>query len=83
MLSDDEECAWSPTDSDDDSQDQPSATVTDPEEWQDYHSEELVTLWHLLRDRISSLGVYVLDECHISDFTDFCFRFSSGKKPPC
>lgn len=57
--------------------------VVDPEVWQDYHSEELVTLWHQLVDTISSMGVYVLDRCSFSDFAQFCFERSSGRKPPC
>ena len=57
--------------------------VQDPEEWQDYHSEFLVAAWHGLKDHIASMGVYVLDACSFSDFTEFCFKFSSGRKPPC
>lgn len=56
---------------------------TDPEEWQDYHSQFLVTLWQQLTDQVAAMGVYVLDRCHISDFTEFCFTHSSGRKPPC
>lgn len=80
MLSDDDSVAITNSESEDVAS---PGLVTDLEEWQDYHSEELVTLWHALQDRIATLGVYVLDECHISDFTDFCFRYSSGRKPPC
>lgn len=60
-----------------------TGTVDDPEEWQDYHSEFLVAAWHRLKDHIASMGVYVLDACTFSDFTEFCFRYSSGRKPPC
>lgn len=55
--------------------------VTDPEEWQDYWSEELVTLWHSLKDQAQSMGAYVLDTCTFADFTHFCFTHSSGRKP--
>lgn len=60
-----------------------SAYSTDPEEWQDYHSEFLVAAWHRLKDHIASMGVYVLDSCTFSDFAQFCFERSSGRKPPC
>lgn len=57
--------------------------VTDPEVWSDYHSEFLVTLYHQLKDSIAGMGVYVLDKSQFSDFVDYCFAFSSGRKPPC
>lgn len=57
--------------------------VSDPEEWMDYNSEFLVALWHGLKDHAASMGVYVLDTCTIGDFTEFCYKFSSGRKPPC
>lgn len=57
--------------------------VEDPEVWMDYHSEELVTMWHQLLDQAAATGVYVLDKCAFSDFTEFCFKHSTGKKPPC
>lgn len=57
--------------------------VADPEEWQDYNSEFLLTLWHQLQDTVAGLGVYVLDACTFSDFAGFCFDHSSGRKPPC
>jgi hypothetical protein len=57
--------------------------VEDPEVWMDYYSEELVTLWHLLRDQTQAMGVSILDRCTIGDFTQFCFRHSSGHPPPC
>lgn len=82
-LMDDDLISWNSGSEADEDGLSANAPVTDAEEWQDYHSEELVTLWHVLQDRIASMGVYILDECHISDFTDFCFRLSSGKKPPC
>lgn len=79
MLSDDDAAStFSASDAEDHAH-----LSADAEEWQDYHSEELVGLWHVLQDRIAAMGVYVLDECHISDFTEFCFRHSSGRKPPC
>jgi hypothetical protein len=61
----------------------PSNVVGDPEEWMDYHSEFLVPLWHALKDHVASMGVYILDACSIGDFTEFCFKHSSGRKPPC
>ena len=61
----------------------PSLFVHEPEEWQDYHSEFLVAAWHALKDHIASMGVYVLDAATFSDFAQFCFDKSSGRKPPC
>jgi hypothetical protein len=60
-----------------------SRHVHRPEEWMDYNSEFLLTLWHQLQDQVASMGVYILDNCSIGDFTEFCFRHSSGRKPPC
>ena len=57
--------------------------VTDAEEWSDYNSEFLVTLYHGLKDQIAGMGVYILDACEFSDFVEFCYHFSSGRKPPC
>lgn len=57
--------------------------VHDPEEWMDYNAEFLLTLWHQLQDQVAAMGVYILDACTIGDFTEFCHRFSSGRKPPC
>ena len=62
---------------------EPRSPVADPEEWQDYHSEFLVTLWHMLVDEVASMGVCVLDRCTFHDFAEFCFRRSSGHRPPC
>jgi hypothetical protein len=60
-----------------------AGAVTDPEEWMDYNSEFLLTLWHGVQDQVAAMGVYILDSCTIGDFTEFCFRHSSGRKPPC
>lgn len=57
--------------------------VGDAETWMDYHSDELLTLWHQLRDTVASVGVYVLDTCTFNDFCHFCYAKSSGRKPPC
>ena len=58
-------------------------TVRDPEEWEDYWSEELVTLYHCVQDRARGMGAYVLDACTFHDFAPVCWRHSSGRKPPC
>lgn len=63
--------------------DDDAGRVDDPEVWQDYHSEFLVALWHRLKDHVASMGVYVLDAATFSDFTEFCYHHSSGRKPPC
>ena len=57
--------------------------IDDAEVWQDYHSEFLSAAWHRLLDHIASMGVYVLDSATFHDFAHFCFRHSSGRKPPC
>ena len=55
--------------------------IHDPEVWMDYWSEELLTLWHLLRDQCTANGYAILDTCAFPDFTQFCFRMSSGRPP--
>jgi len=55
----------------------------DVEIWTDYMSEELVTAYHVLKEFIDSQGVPILDNCSFHDFVEFCYRFSSGKKPAC
>lgn len=57
--------------------------VDDAEVWMDYHSEQLLTLWHQAQDTVAGLGVYVLDACTFNDFCHFCYAKSSGRKPPC
>jgi hypothetical protein len=53
----------------------------DVEIWTDYMSEELVTAYHVLKEFIDSQGVPILDNCSFHDFVEFCYRFSSGRKP--
>lgn len=53
----------------------------DPEVWQDYFSEEMVTAYHILQEYIASQGLPLLDDCTFSNFVDFCYAFSSGRKP--
>jgi len=65
------------------SEDHGGAVVDDPEVWMDYNSEFLLTLWHQLQDQVASMGVYILDKCTFSDFTEFCFKHSTGRQPPC
>lgn len=55
----------------------------DPEIWFDYMSEEIATAYHVLQEFISSQGLPLLDNCQFPDFVDFCYRFSSGRKPVC
>ena len=55
----------------------------DEEIWFDYMSEEIVTAYHVLQEYIASQGVPLLDNCQFPDFVEFCYRFSSGKKPAC
>lgn len=55
--------------------------VTDPEEWQDHYSEELVQSWHLLTDWLSARGLAVLDRATFHAFATFCFEYSSGVRP--
>jgi len=53
----------------------------DPEIWQDYFSEEMVTAYHILQEYIKSQGLPLLDNCSFPDFVEFCYKFSSGRKP--
>lgn len=53
----------------------------DEEVWFDYMSEEIATAYHILQDFIASEGLPLLDNCQFPDFVDFCYRFSSGRKP--
>ncbi|AGE49105.1 hypothetical protein ATCVBr0604L_270L [Acanthocystis turfacea Chlorella virus Br0604L] len=53
----------------------------DVEVWTDYMSEELVTAYHVLKEFIDSQGLPILDACTFHDFVNFCYQFSSGRKP--
>jgi len=53
----------------------------DVEIWTDYMSEELVTAYHVLKEFIDSQGLPILDACTFHDFVNFCYQFSSGRKP--
>lgn len=55
----------------------------DVEVWTDYMSEELVTAYHVLKEFIDSQGLPILDACTFHDFVNFCYQFSSGRKPSC
>ena len=55
----------------------------DEEVWFDYMSEEIATSYHILQDWIASQGLPLLENCTFPDFVDFCYQFSSGRKPVC
>jgi hypothetical protein len=55
----------------------------DPEVWMDYFSEELVTAYHILLEYVQSQGLPLLENCQFPDFAEFCYQFSSGRKPIC
>ena len=55
----------------------------DVEVWTDYMSEELATAYHILKEFIDSQGLPILDACSFHDFVEFCYKFSSGRKPAC
>lgn len=55
----------------------------DVEEFADYMSEELVTAYHILKDWVDSMGLPLLEHCTFPDFVEFCYRYSSGRKPVC
>lgn len=57
--------------------------VEDVEEWSDYMSEELATGYHILTDWFKNMGLPVLEHCTFHDFVEFCYRYSSGRKPIC
>lgn len=56
-------------------------TISDPEVWMDYYSEELLDLWYGLKERCESRGFAILDTCKFPDFAQFCFERSSGYPP--
>lgn len=79
MLSDDDAAAaWH---SDEEGDASTAHLVTDPEEWMDHWSEELVTMWHSLQEQAGALGAAVLDRCSFPHFAEFCFKHSSGYPP--
>ena len=53
----------------------------DREIWFDFLSEEIVTAYHVLQEYIASQGLPLLDNCQFPDFVEFCYKFSSGRKP--
>ncbi|AGE56223.1 hypothetical protein PBCVNEJV1_208R [Paramecium bursaria Chlorella virus NE-JV-1] len=55
----------------------------DPEIFFDYQSEEIATAYHILTDWIASQGLPLLENCTFPDFVEFCWKFSSGRKPVC
>lgn len=55
--------------------------VDDPEVWMDHWSEELVSLWHSLREHSQSMGAAVLDRCDFPAFAQFCWERSSRLSP--
>lgn len=59
-----------------------AAIIEDPEMWMDYYSEELLDLWHSLKDQCTGRGLAILDTGTFPDFAQFCFQFSSGHPPP-
>lgn len=74
---DDEEATFST----DDDIDLGTPDDIDPEVWQDYWSEELVTLYHDMQEQVNKMGWAILDECSFHDFATFCYQKSS-KRPP-
>jgi len=55
----------------------------DEEVWFDYMSDEIATSYHILKDWIASQGLPLLENCTFSDYVDFCYYYSSGRKPVC
>lgn len=54
-----------------------------PEVWiNEWYSEELVTLWHLLKDTIDKNGWGILDACDLLAFSEFCYKHSCRDRPP-
>ena len=51
------------------------------EVWCDYFSEELVTLYHSLKDHTDAMGLALFEFMDISAFCHFAYRMSSGRKP--
>ena len=61
----------------------PADIEDDPEIWFDYFSEDVAAAYHILRDRIDAQGIPLLDKCTFTDFAEFCYMYSSGRKPIC
>lgn len=53
----------------------------DYETWCDYYSDELVTLYHSLKDQAASMGLPMLEHMTMQTFCEFAFKMSSGRKP--
>jgi hypothetical protein len=49
------------------------------DEWLSEHDEEAIILMHDVKDRTSSYGLPILDQCHVTDFLFFCYNNSSSK----
>ena len=81
MWTDDEHATDVSHDSDNDANHATAGIVDDPEVWMDYWSEELLDLWHSLKDQCTSRGLAILETGRFPDFAQFCFRFSSGYPP--
>ena len=57
--------------------------INDPEEWSNYWSEELVTLYHSLIDHARDAGWALVDVCSFANFVEFAYAHSSRLPPPC
>ncbi len=55
--------------------------ILDPEVWMDYWSDELLTLWHGLKEHSEAMGAAVLDTCEFASFVQFCW-YHSSRYPP-
>ena len=53
----------------------------DYETWCDYYSDELVTLYHSLKDHAAAMGLPMLEHMDMQAFCEFAFKYSSGMKP--
>jgi hypothetical protein len=60
----------------------PPAPLQDPQDFEDYWSEELVILYHALIDRSAGSGWRLFENLDFCDFCKFAYDKSSRHKEP-
>lgn len=63
-------------DYDSDNSDESRLLPPHPEDWQDYYSELLVEVYHVLKDEAHLTGI--LDKCQLNDLAEACYAWSTG-----
>lgn len=60
----------------------PPPPLQDPQDFEDYWSEELVILYHALIDRAAGNGWRVFESLDFCEFCKFAYEHSSREKEP-